>query len=258
MAVDEALLGSRDTANTFQPFLRLYSWNPQTLSLGRFQNPLTGLMPGVLERWPSVRRSTGGGAIWHGDELTYSLAFEGGTLGTGNVRQTYEEICSFLLATYRSLGLDAKFAKDAELGQQSHLGQVTPACFAGKEAYDIVVDGRKLGGNAQRRDRNLVFQHGSIPLGLDWKQLARVFAPGFLPDPQQVTDLSTLGYQDGAEELGRLLVKAARSSWGVDFSPSSLTEQETDQAAALVRQRYGNPEWTHKGTGQLRQGPPVP
>ncbi|MEI8092859.1 MAG: lipoate--protein ligase family protein [Spirochaetales bacterium] len=248
MAVDHTLLESM--SRQFQPFFRLYTWEPACLSLGRFQNTSTGLLPGVLDRFPVVRRSTGGGAIWHDRELTYSLGFRAEDLDTSGVKATYERLCGFLLATWKELGYEAGFAKD--LGPAPSLGAVTPACFAGTEAYDILVDGRKLGGNAQRRERGFVFQHGSIPFRLDWSALGTLFAPEFLPVPEKVTDLDSLGYREATDALGDRLASNLELCLGILLEPSNLGPAETERADQWAYARYSNIDWTSKGTGTLR------
>ena len=250
MAVDEALLPR--IGEDFQPFLRWYTWSPGCLSLGRFQNPQSGLKTGALEQVPVVRRSTGGGAIWHHQELTYSLAFRVGDLETTGVKETYERLCWFLLSEWQRRGWDAGFAKDGGATLAQPLGTVTAACFAGKEPYDILVRGRKLGGNAQRRDRDLVFQHGSIPLALDWRIMERVFLPEALPDAQQVTDLKSLGWEGSSESLVGALSASFEKALGVQLQPCELDDGVAAKAERLMSTRYLNPDWTYGANGSLR------
>src|SRR6185369_10479554 len=165
MAIDEALLRSFDPESSL-PVLRLYGWNPPALSLGRFQKAAEVLN---LERCRQdditiVRRITGGGVIYHADELTYSIVCAPGQIPpAASVKDSFRVLTGFLLAFYRRLGLDAAYALDvAPAG--TCLGERTAFCFAGKESFDILADGCKIGGNAQRRTKRLIFQHGSIPL----------------------------------------------------------------------------------------------
>jgi lipoate-protein ligase A len=165
MAVDEALLVSFDPARD-RPVLRLYGWNPPALSLGRFQQADAVL---DLERCsarsvPVVRRITGGGVIYHAAELTYSVVCAPRHLPARvSVKESFRVLTSFLLRFYRELGLSAAYAVD-HYPAGTRLGDRTPFCYAGRESYDILADGRKIGGNAQRRQRDVIFQHGSIPL----------------------------------------------------------------------------------------------
>ena len=134
MAIDEALLCSFEQ-DASRPILRTYAWDPPALSLGRFQDAQEVL---DLERCRRdnvavVRRVSGGGTIYHVDELTYSIvcAPEQIPLAT-SVKDTFRVLTGFLIDFYRSLGLDARYAVDiAKPGQR--FGERTAFCFAGKE-----------------------------------------------------------------------------------------------------------------------------
>jgi len=247
MALDEALNESVRAGGL--PFLRFYQWEP-TLSLGRFQNLTTGLGPGAGSV-PRVRRPTGGGAIWHADELTYSLGCLQSDLPVTGVKASFELLCGFLLDTWTDLGWDAAFAKDRRL-DGAPLGAFTPACFAGQEEYDILVGGKKLGGNAQRRDRTSIFQHGSLPGRLDRAQLARIFRPEDLPSPASTTDLEACGWTQPPRALVDRLIPAFLARLGAEGRPGSPTDAEAARARSLVEERYGNPGWTETGGGSLR------
>jgi lipoate-protein ligase A len=128
MARDEALLSEVASG----PVLRLYGWENWTLSLGRFQKPEKDLLPGFLSNpsFPMVRRMTGGGAILHGQELTYSLVCRQEDLGTKDVKASFELLCQFLILFYKKLGLEAEFAVRTGIPQEQ-LGQKTAFCFGG-------------------------------------------------------------------------------------------------------------------------------
>ena len=247
MALDEALAESVKEGGP--PFLRFYSWAPNTLSLGRFQNPQTGLSD-QARAVPRVRRLTGGGAIWHADEITYSLACRQEDLGITGVKPSFEKLCGFLLDTWKALGWDACFAKDHAPDQV--LGAFTPACFAGQEEYDILVDGKKLGGNAQKRDRDFLFQHGSIPLSLDHQTLEDLFLPGYRPFVETTTDLRAAGWKGSGPDLIPRLVAAFANHIGVAMEAADPTAAQTLRAETLVHERYGQNAWTETGGGSLR------
>lgn len=239
MAIDEALLEAFDPKAS-DPVFRLYGWSPPALSLGRFQDAEAVLdLPlcrgcGV----PVVRRITGGGVIYHADELTYSIVcqpprFPG---AAASVDDSYRRMNGFLLAFYRSLGLDAAFAVDAEPPGAPRLGERTIFCFAGRERCDILVGGRKIGGNAQRRTRRALFQHGSIPLSDGVTEGVRFLreAPAGLDG--SVADLAMLGISLPAEELKIKLADAFAGAFGAELAPSRLTAAERERADSLRRQ----------------------
>jgi lipoate-protein ligase A len=113
-----------------------------------------------------VRRITGGGAIYHSEELTYSLVCSVDQVkASGSVLHSFKVICAFLLSLYKSLGLEADFAIESKpdyFNNKKILGSA-PFCFAAKEKYDILIGNKKIGGNAQKRSKGIIFQHGSIP-----------------------------------------------------------------------------------------------
>lgn len=249
MALDEALADSvRDGG---APFLRFYTWKPGTLSLGRFQHPTTGLGDAAHEV-PRVRRTTGGGAIWHDDELTYSLGCTQADLGITGVKASFEKLGGFLLDTWKALGWDARYARDQFSEQR--FGTPTPACFAGTEEYDILVKGQKLGGNAQRRDRSTIFQHGSIPRSLDHERLDALFLPGFRPLSDAITDLESCGWTKPVTALIPLLTEAFRVRTAQRWEESEPTAAELERTQVLIQEKYGNREWTETGAGHLRSG----
>ena len=248
MALDEALAESVRAGGS--PFLRFYSWIPGTLSLGRFQNLSTGLSE-AARTVPRVRRPTGGGGIWHDQELTYSLACLQSHLEVQGVKASFEKLCGFLLDTWAQFGWNAQFAKDQIIKKES-LGVFTPACFAGQEEYDILVDGKKLGGNAQRRERDSIFQHGSVPLTLNRTILEQLFLPGFRPDPETTTDLAELGWSGSLQTLTNRLAASFEARLTLNLAVSMPSETELGRAKVLMEERYGNSNWTETGGGSLR------
>jgi lipoate-protein ligase A len=241
MAIDEALLDSFDPGKS-TPVLRLYGWSPPALSLGRFQDAGKVL---DLERCkaggvPVVRRITGGGAIYHADELTYAIVCGPQHLPEKTtIKESFRFLTGFLLSFYRELGIPAVYAADVP-GNLSRLGKPTPLCFAGRESYDIQVDGRKIGGNAQRRLRKAVFQHGSIPLrdrvetGIGFLR-ERPSAPDL-----SVADLAMLGVNVPEEVLKKRLATAFAGGIGGTLVPSEMTAAERERAECLIRGKYAS------------------
>jgi lipoate-protein ligase A len=155
MAADEALLDR--VVRSGGAFLRLYRWDPPTLSIGR--NQRIDVTPGV----PLVRRPTGGKAVWHEAEVTYAVAAP--IAQFGSLRDAYCQIHTWLVAALRSLGVDASLAPYRPTVRPS---DGPTACFATPVGGEILVQGRKLVGSAQVRRANALLQHGSILL--DGKQ----------------------------------------------------------------------------------------
>lgn len=151
----------KDLLNLFvetEPLLRIYSWNP-SFSVGASQKCED--YPELLSKFNNncAKRITGGGVLIHGFDISYSLILPSFWYADFSVKQSYEQICKFLLKFYANLNLYAKFAKDLNLNLTK-----TEFCQVGFEAYDIIINGKKIGGNAQKRTKNIIFQHGSIPI----------------------------------------------------------------------------------------------
>ena len=151
MAIDQALLLEADRRGA--AFLRLYRWDPPCLSLGRNEP--------AIERGgiATVRRPTGGRAVWHEHEVTYAVAAP--IAAFGRLRDAYRAIHERLAAALRSLGADAKLAQDGPTVRRSDR---PTSCFASSVGGEVLVAGRKVIGSAQVRRGSVFLQHGSILL----------------------------------------------------------------------------------------------
>lgn len=156
MQIDNALLKSFCKDDI--PILRIYQWTP-SFSVGVSQKCED--FPLLLEKYNNncARRMTGGGVLFHGFDISYSLVLPSLKYEALHVKKSYEKICQFLLKFYKNLGLNPSFAKDLQLNLSK-----SDFCQVGFETYDIIIEGKKIGGNAQKRVKNVIFQHGSIPI----------------------------------------------------------------------------------------------
>ncbi len=159
------------------PTLRLYAWNPWTVSLGRHQKPDKALDLAAMESRsiPWVMRPTGGRAVYHAQEMTYSVTAHTKGSFAATLVGTHRSIAGALLRFYRGLGVDAHLTRPAPSGD---LDPRSPApCFVAPGLAEIEYEGRKLAGSAQLRGQRAFLQHGSMPLGLAHLDLAD-FLPG--------------------------------------------------------------------------------
>jgi len=170
MALDEELLARAQSGEKI-PVLRFYGWSPPAVSLGRFQKIEDAVNADACKRhgFDIVRRITGGRAVLHNQELTYSIVSRvDNPLFPHTVHGTYKVIASSLLAGLKNLGINAEIVSRAD--RLAHLVKKeakAPACFSSPSWYEIVVNNRKIIGSAQRRLSGAFLQHGSILIGYD-------------------------------------------------------------------------------------------
>jgi lipoate-protein ligase A len=248
MSVDEAVFSTFDPINSL-PVFRVYGWSPPALSIGRFQKTAEEIDVESCRRdgLALVRRITGGGALYHADELTYSIACSLEHIAeTASVKDTFRVLTGFLLDFYHALGLNAAYAVDS-VPDAGHLGSRTSFCYAGKESFDILVDGRKMGGNAQRRMKNIVFQHGSIPLRnrtMDGLRYMIDRSPCYAEDS---TSLFDCGIAADPVELKLLLVEAFGRHVNAVMAESQLTVGEDMVSKKLLTEKYSTDNWNLRG-----------
>ncbi|MCO6450872.1 MAG: lipoate--protein ligase family protein [Caldilineales bacterium] len=251
MAVDEAIatLAARNGA---APTLRFYQWQPPTVSLGRHQS-VSDVDAARIEAlgYGLVRRSTGGRAILHTDELTYSIG--GSQLDphlAGPVLDTYNRLSEGLMLGLQRLGLDATKAP----GGQRAGDDVSAVCFEVPSAYELCVGSYKIFGSAQSRRAGYVLQHGSLPLYGDVTRLVGLLA---LPDAEQEQLRNSLRLRAATVEqlMGRrvtfweaatVLVDGLTSALEIDLDEGELSPDELDLARELEAEKFANPGWTNR------------
>ncbi|NCP86506.1 MAG: hypothetical protein CO094_02925 [Anaerolineae bacterium CG_4_9_14_3_um_filter_57_17] len=250
MAVDEAILESAGRGDSL-PTLRLYAWEPACLSLG-YAQPVADVDFAALASfgWEVVRRPTGGRAILHTDELTYSVCVAPDEpLLVGTVLESYNRLSAALVAACRALGLDVSKAERAA----PSAAQAGPVCFEVPSAYEIVAGGKKLIGSAQARKREGILQHGTLPLTGDLTRITRalVFADESARAQaaqkllaRAVTVQTCLGRGIAWETAAQATVEAFSQTLGIAFQRGELSQAEQARAAELLQNKYTRPEWT--------------
>jgi lipoate-protein ligase A len=258
MSVDEALLEA--VWQGLAPItLRFYRWQPATVSLGYFQ-PAEDVDLAAVERLGLglVRRPTGGRAILHDDELTYSLVIPAAALPGGrSVGRSYLAISRALLVGLQRLGLAAQVGEQVASRQT-----LSPACFALATRADLQAAGHKLVGSAQVRRGGVILQHGSLPLTLNRQLHAAVFGEGEVAKLPALGLAAALGRRPSWEELVQALALGFRTTFGVSLQPGALTASERAMARRLERTKYGTPAFTLHApprAGSIsKAGPPSP
>ena len=172
MARDREMVALSKKLNA--PILRIYGWNRPTISLGRLQKESIILDPEIVscENMAVIKRPTGGRAVLHSNEVTYSFAFHGGLCETyGNtVHATYMMVSKALVAGINTLGAQATLSQGCYTREAAQAEQKLP-CYLSTIPYEVEIEGKKLIGSAQRRQSYGVIQHGSIPLDSSYRDV---------------------------------------------------------------------------------------
>ncbi|MBI4829546.1 MAG: lipoate--protein ligase family protein [Nitrospinae bacterium] len=233
MAADAALWESAQSPGA-APALRLYQWDRPTVSLGYAQDAARGLNVDYLarEEIPLVRRPTGGRAVLHDREVTYSVAIPASSPRFGSLTQVYAFTRMALAAALASLG--ARVDDTAEHGAGR-----SAVCFASRARHEIAVNGRKVVGSAQRRTRGALLQHGSIILDTDRSRLLDCFI--WDSGAKRAQAAHVLGAVNEAlprpvspDQMAAALISAFERLHGIVFEVSALSARERERAEALA------------------------
>lgn len=237
MALDEAIVIARSKGlvpNT----LRFFRWEPSAVSIGYFQGLEEEVDIEACKRLgvDYVRRRTGGGAVYHerDGELTYSIIMnEDHPLISRDFQKTYETLCSGLVRGLRLLGVPAEF----------------------KPINDIVVEGKKISGNAQTRGMNVVHQHGTILREVNPTIMFTVLkVPSekirdkmIKSAEERVTSINRYLKRDVSfEELKEALIRGFKEALRIELEPGETTGFEEEMADKLKREKYSTREWNFK------------
>ena len=254
MAADESILEHIHRGQS-RPTLRLYSWNPPCLSLGHAQS----FKDVDVERlkshgWDVVRRVTGGRAILHTDELTYSVtgSAEEPVL-SGGVLESYNRLAQALLYAVQSLSVPVEI--NEEVGHAGSVTQQNPVCFEVPSTYEITVNGKKLIGSAQARKKEGVLQHGSLPLTGDLTRIceALVFEDESARQTAKerlltraTTVKSVLGVETSWESAAQAFVNGFETKLGIQFEREEMSASELQRTEELANEKYAHPSWTER------------
>ncbi|MFD2211681.1 biotin/lipoate A/B protein ligase family protein [Virgibacillus halophilus] len=173
MALDEALLRWHSQGR-IPPTLRLYGWSRPSLSIGHFQKMEYIDFDGLQKHGCQlVRRLTGGSAVLHDNELTYSIVIsENHHAIPTSITEAYHVLSKGVLQGYRNLGIAACYATPGRERDKN----ITAICFEKTAYYEMVFEGKKISGNAQTRKQGTLLQHGSIPMSINAHMLFDLFA----------------------------------------------------------------------------------
>jgi lipoate-protein ligase A len=243
MAVDAVLLTGVETG-TAPPTIRVYAWDPPTVSMGHAQDPARELDLDECARrgYGVVMRPTGGRAVLHAGELTYSVAGRAGQEPLGaSIAQTYEAVSRALLEGLRRLGAGADLAPVSS--DRRSRTDPSPPCFVSAGRFEIVVGGRKLVGSAQRRSGSAILQHGSLLLDGSHVGLADVVRTASGADRAalrsalraRTTDLSSvLGRRVTFAETASAIRAGFEHAWSASLVSGQLSDEESEAVSEFA------------------------
>ncbi|MEK5103485.1 biotin/lipoate A/B protein ligase family protein [Cytobacillus sp. FSL M8-0252] len=258
MALDEALL-DWNSEGKMPPVIRFYGWNPATLSIGYFQKVDKEIkLEAVKENGLGfVRRPTGGRGVLHEHELTYSVIVpEEHPQMPKTVTEAYRVISEGVLRGFQQLGLEAYFAVPRSKEEKEMLKNPrSSVCFDAPSWYELVVEGRKVAGSAQTRQKGVILQHGSILLDLDEDKLFSLFKysndrvkertqRAFSSKAVAINELTDrkITYEDAVVAFK----KGFEEGLDIILEPYELNAEEITYVEKLAKERYENDEWTFK------------
>ena len=209
---------------------RFYRWEEPTLSLGYFQDLDDRTGHDASIECPVVRRATGGGAILHQHELTYSFVLPAGDELAQRRQFLYDSVHNTLIATLGGWGIQAKLC-----GQSAARQEANPfLCFQRRSPGDVLVGNTKIAGSAQRRTKGAVLQHGSVLLGRS----------AAAPELEGLIELG--GSAISVQQLVDGWLERLSEKLDLRWQNEPLTENERKQAAELVRDKYGSTHFLRK------------
>ncbi len=220
MAVDEFLL-----YNCKEPVLRIYGWSRPCISIGYFQSiDWVNYKKCNEENVDVVRRITGGGAVFHDMELTYSFVTKN---FPQSILKSYEEISEIIIHALKKLGIDARFSP----------------------LNDVTVDEKKVCGNAQTRKNNTLLQHGTILLAVDVEKMFSLLnVPIEKISDKEISDVKNrvAGISKMFDQVSDALKSSTRDVFGCDLVPFKLNHEELESCQKLMDEKFSSENWTFR------------
>jgi len=235
MAIDRAILKAH-SENKVPPTVRFYCWDPPAISIGYFQSLTAEIDLSSCQKYDVdyVRRITGGGAVFHEDEVTYSIVIdENHPSIPKNVMESYGRICGAIMKGLKQIDIKSTYAP----------------------INDILVNNKKISGNAQTRKYNTVLQHGTILTDVD---VDKMFSLLKVPNEkikdklisnvkQRVTSIQhVLGQQINFNTVASALQKGFEEEFDINLVQETLSSEEKELAQQYEQHYFSNPEWNHK------------
>jgi len=235
MAIDRAVLVMSSKGGVL-PTVRFYGWEPSAISIGYFQSLEEEVDLDTCRKLgvDYVRRITGGGAVFHEEELTYSIVIpENHPQIPENILESYGKICGAVMRGLDNLGIESKYVP----------------------INDIITGGRKISGNAQTRKSKTVLQHGTVLTDVDVEKMFSVLkVPNekikdkLIADVRQrVTSIKhVLGKEIRFEDVAKAMKSGFEQEFDIEFVEELLSEEEKELARKFEKECFSARNWNHK------------
>ena len=235
MAIDRAVLVANSKSKV-PPTVRFYGWKPPAISIGYFQSLKEEVDLDNCKRFgvDYVRRITGGGAVFHEDEMTYSIIIpESNPEIPKNIMDSYGRICGAIMKGLKHLGIESRYAP----------------------INDIITDGKKISGSAQTRKARTVLQHGTVLIDVD---VDKMFSLLRVPNEkikdkliadvkQRVTSIKhVLGEEIPFKEVTGAMKAGFEEEFHVELVEGMLTKEEIALARKFEKECFSTREWNHR------------
>ncbi|MBF0487129.1 MAG: lipoate--protein ligase family protein [Nitrospirae bacterium] len=245
MAADEAIALMVESGDS-PPTLRFYGWTVPSVTIGAFQR-IANINTSACQTLniPVVRRPTGGRAIVHDDELTFSLSTGTRTAPfSESLLHNYTTIGTAFFQAFQRLGLDCAITQRRLKRSEASPATANPMCFSAASYSEITIDGRKILGAAQKRYRGALLEQGSIPLSVNRPLLSQVFGRGD-SDNDTVAGLREFDDSITLPSVQSSVVLAFEEVFKVRLHPGRLADGEMSLAQELLK-KYQSPQWTFR------------
>lgn len=252
MAIDEALLNWHSQGK-IPPVLRFYTWKPAGLSVGYFQKIKGKIDVDAVKRqgFGIVRRLTGGRAVLHENELTYSvIVSEKHEAMPPTVTEAYRVLSQGLLEGFHNLNIQAEFSIPEGKLQQTG----SAVCFDQPSWYELIVEGRKAAGSSQTRQKGVILQHGSIPIDIDDTKLFDLFI--YPNERVKERARKAFGHKAAAihdvtnqtltlNDIKQAFHSGFQKGLNINLQPFELSESQLEEVYDILNNKYLNDEWTY-------------
>ena len=224
-------------------FFRLYFWQHPSFSFGVSQKITKAIDENFIDtnNCSYVRRITGGKTVLHDDEITYAvISSEDIFYRDNDLHRSYMLISTVLMNAFNALGLNAYLSK----GSPSHLSKSSNPCFSFPTPHELEINGKKIVGSAQKRNKQALLQHGSIPISMNYDLYARGTHSPTRLIKRSMTTLNEVSDKT-KDDLSRALVESFQAFIRQPMEEFEFT-REDKKAIAEIERKYNSKEWNHK------------